>query len=99
MKHTAVLRPAAQKDVAEGDAWYEEKRPGLGDRFLLEVQRSLDRILENPRGYQRIHKEFRQLPLSHFPYVIVYVVKGTTILVMRVFHTSQHPRKKFSRKK
>lgn len=72
---------------------------GLGDRFLLELQRCLGYIVANPNGFQRVHDHFRQAPLNGFPYVAVYRIDGTTIVVMRVFHTSQHPKKKFRRKK
>ncbi|HRH68071.1 MAG TPA: hypothetical protein PLB89_01060 [Flavobacteriales bacterium] len=41
MKRTLILRPSARQNIADGDKWYEGKRQGLGDRFLMEVQRCL----------------------------------------------------------
>lgn len=99
MKHTLVLRPKARQDIMDGDRWYEEKLQGLGDRFLLEVQRCLAHILQNPNGFQRVHDQFRQAPLDHFPFVVVYRTDGPVVVVMRIFHTSQHPKKKLRRKK
>lgn len=99
MKRTLILRPQARQDIAEGDKWYEGRSQGLGDRFLLEVQRCLGYIVAAPNGFQRIHGAFRQAPLGGFPYVVVYRADGPTVVVMRVFHTSQHPKKKLRRKK
>jgi len=44
-------------------------------------------------------KHFRQLPLSGFPYVLLYGVWRDEIIIYRVFHTSQHPKKKFKKRK
>ncbi len=99
MKRALILRPSARKDIADGDKWYEGKSQGLGDRFLLEVQRCLGYILANPSGFQRVHEQFRQAPLKVFPYVIVYRLDGDLTVVMRVFHTSQHPGKRYRKKK
>ncbi|QQR87889.1 MAG: type II toxin-antitoxin system RelE/ParE family toxin [Flavobacteriales bacterium] len=94
-----VFRPAAREDVAEGYAWYEARREGLGDAFLLEVQRCLAVVLRTPSAFRKVHKEFRQALMDRFPYVIVYRVADEHVVVMRVFHCSQHPAKKFRKKR
>ena len=99
MKRKLILRPSARKDIADGDKWYEGKSQGLGDRFLLEVQRCLGYVLANPNGFQRVHGHFHQAPLDGFPYLVVYGTDGTTVVVMRVFHTSQNTKKKFKKRK
>lgn len=99
MKRRLILRPSARQDIVEGDKWYEKQNKGLGDRFLLEVQRCLGFIIANPGGFQRVHEQFRQAPLKVIPYVIVYRLDGDVIVVMRVFHTSQHPRRRFRKRK
>ena len=45
-----VIRPEAEADVAEAFAWYEERRPGLGDRFLLSVEAVLAAIERYPES-------------------------------------------------
>ncbi len=99
MTRTLILRPKARKDIIEGDSWYEKKSVGLGDRFLLELQRCFGHIIRHPNGFQRVHGQFRQAPLDDFPYVVVYRTDKSTVVIMRVFHTSQHPKKKLTRKK
>lgn len=37
--------------------------------------------------------------MDRFPYVIVYRVADEHVVVMRVFHRSQHPAKKFRKKR
>ncbi len=99
MSARLLLTSEAEDDIAEADAWYEERSRGLGERFLHEVQRCLVFIIENPKGFQRVYLQFRQAPLSHFPFVIIYRIEADMIIIVRVFHTSQHPEKRFRRKK
>lgn len=99
MTPVLVFRRSARADIAKAFNWYEERRTGLGDAFLLEVQSCLKYVLDRPKGFPRIHGEFRQALLHRFPYVMVYRPKGKTIVIMRVFHCSQDPSKKIPRKR
>lgn len=85
----------ARKDILQAVTWYASRRSGLGDQFLLEVQRCLGGLVQNPERYPKIHRSFRQAPLRRFPYVVIYRPLDPGILVMRVFHTKQDPTKKF----
>ena len=35
MKWNLIIRPEAEQDISEVYDWYEERRKGLGDEFLL----------------------------------------------------------------
>ena len=37
MSYSPDFRPAAREDIAEGYAWYEARRQGLGIRILLRL--------------------------------------------------------------
>jgi len=89
----------ARDDITHAVAWYEARRTGLGVQFLSEVLRCVDFIARHPGGFQRVHGGFRQAPLGRFPYVIIYVLFKDAIVVFRVFHASQDPRKKFRSKR
>ena len=98
MEPKPIFRARARKDVFDAFGWYEDKRSGLGDQFLLEVQRCLGAILLNPERFPKVHRSFRQAPLHRFPYVLIYRSLISELVIMRVFHTKQDPRKKFGRK-
>ena len=44
MKKEIIIRPAAELEIAEAYRWYEERRDGLGNDFLLCVEESLEKI-------------------------------------------------------
>jgi len=77
--------------------WYEKRQPGLGDSFLNEVDDCYDRIESAPLLYAKIEKNFRQILLRSFPYVLVFEIIDNDVVVYAVFHTSRDTRKKFKR--
>ncbi len=87
----AVIRLEAQNDLKDAFAWYEEKRPGLGHDFLLQIEagiRFIERNPEiNPPGYQGTRKHFTR----RFPYKIIYLVEKERIVVLAVIHGRRSP--------
>jgi hypothetical protein len=74
MKHKALIRPEAEKDLKEAFLWYENKRIGLGYDFLLQVDASLGFIERNPEIHQTGYKKTRKHLIKRFPYKIIYLV-------------------------
>jgi toxin ParE1/3/4 len=69
----------------------------LGDLFLSEVEICYDKIEQQPVLYAKINKNFRQIILRRFPYVIVFEILKGEVVVYAVFPTSRSPRKKFKK--
>jgi plasmid stabilization system protein ParE len=97
MTYRIHFRQRARRDVAQAYEWYEERREQLGELLLFELHRSLDYILQFPNGFPRVSGPYRQARVEGFPYVVVYRLDGPTVVVMRVFHTSRDPKKKFKK--
>ena len=49
--YTIVYHPLAEKEYYESILWYEENKTGLGERFIKEVENSLNHIENNPYEY------------------------------------------------
>ena len=45
--------------------------------------------------FGKVKKNFRQAALKRFPFVIVYEIIKTEVVVFAVFHTSKNPKGKF----
>jgi hypothetical protein len=45
-----VIRPEAEADALEAYPWYSEQLPGLGDDFLVEIDRALESIGADPEA-------------------------------------------------
>jgi len=92
-----IIRPYAIEMTENAYQWYEEQQNGLGDLFLLELESCYDKIEVWPISYNKIRKDFRQIILRKFPYVVIYKTIKEKVVVYAVFHTSRNPNKKFKR--
>jgi len=41
---TFGILPVAELEAAEAAIWYDDQRAGLGDEFMEELERALDRV-------------------------------------------------------
>lgn len=62
-----ILHPEAQTEIAEAVAWYEEQRPGLGERFQGALDACMDRIQECPQAHTIMRGTVRRAMLRPFP--------------------------------
>ncbi len=88
-----ITAPEAEDDIADAYAWYESRRPGLGEEFLSCVDACIGAILRTPQMYALAHENYRRGLVRRFPYAIFYEYTGDTVTVYCIFHTSLDPRK------
>ena len=78
----------------EAIVYYENKEKGLGARFKNELIKVLDFIKENPLLFPAKFKHYREAVVKKFPFLIIYEITPKEVIILNVFHTSQHPKKK-----
>jgi toxin ParE1/3/4 len=86
----------ASRELEDAALWYEEKKHGLGLRFLDAVERTLDRVGQFPAAgasVPRLPAEIpaRRAPVAGFPYHVVYLELQGSIRVIAVAHDSRRP--------
>ena len=86
-----VLRPAAERDIADAMAWYDAKEGGLGDRFLEQVAATFERVAIRPLGFPLTHGTFRRALVHRFPYTIYFREEGERIVIFAVYHQRRDP--------
>ena len=90
------ILPAAELEAADAAIWYDDQRPGLGDEFLSEFRRALDRIAAAPESFSRLETytgkdDVRRCMLKQFPYIVVFVRRAEAIIVVAVSHVRRRP--------
>lgn len=98
MKLALRLSVRAERDVAKALYWYGINEFSRSGKFILELDRSFGILQQFPKGGILVKGKIRQVPLDRFPFVIVYAVRVKEVLVLRVFHTSRDPQKRFLQK-
>ncbi len=92
MSRSVIFRPAAEQELREAYAWYEERHAGLGEALLSEVDETVARVRENPELYAEIHGRIRRALVHRFPYGVFYLVEPDRIVVLAVFHGRRAPK-------
>ncbi|OGQ77320.1 MAG: hypothetical protein A2289_00160 [Deltaproteobacteria bacterium RIFOXYA12_FULL_58_15] len=94
----------AEEELRSAIAWYNERRPKLGDELYAEAVDALDRLRETPVGAVPAHGSTAvpapgstakdpvwRVFLKRFPYSVVYMVKGEEIQVIAFAHFKRRP--------
>lgn len=86
-----VFRPAARAEFDDAALWYDERRAGLGARFVGEIERAIDLAAKHPDRYPVKHDAIRCVRVRRFPYSVFYLAETERIVVLAVFHASRDP--------
>lgn len=93
---TFGVLPEAELEAAEAALWYEDRRPGLGSDFVAELDRAFERIRTGPAEMPRLETydgshEVRRCLLKRFPYLVIFVIRPQSAIVVAVSHARRRP--------
>lgn len=86
----------ASAEYEDAAVYYEYREPGLGGRFLLELDEAVAFAMEFPGAGTMV----RDVPSEHglrwtmvrsFPVKIVYAVRQDEVVIVAVFHARRRP--------
>ena len=75
--------PAARLDVEESAGWYEEKEPGVGQRFQAAVELVEQKLQRNPLLAAPHRRNTRKWRVKRFPHSIIYREEAHRIVQCR----------------
>jgi hypothetical protein len=92
----ARFLPEAKAEVGDAAAWYDDREPGLGDRFLdavLEAQSDVEQHPDRfpPPRHVRASRALHCRRIRGFPYSMIYEVREHELLVLAVAHGRRKP--------
>ncbi|NOS78471.1 MAG: type II toxin-antitoxin system RelE/ParE family toxin [Nitrospira sp.] len=91
MARQFLIQPQSELDIQAAAVWYEDQRPGLGGKFLDELDHVFHRIVENPRQFPRLEETVHRALLRHFPYGVYFLIGDERVDVLAVLHLHRHP--------
>ena len=95
MNYRLTVIETAREDISDAFEWYNMQSEFAAAYLIERLEEAFKHIAETPLIYQKVHREFRQIILKPFPYVLLYYVKKEEVVVFRLWHTSRNPQKKF----
>jgi toxin ParE1/3/4 len=85
------IHPAALEEFETAVAWYLERSETAAAKFVAEVDRAIELVVESPGRWPRGEHATRRFVLRRFPFVIVYREKETVVQVLAVAHGHRRP--------
>ena len=91
MIHTIVVHRDAETEILEALAWYAE-RSGLAARAFVQEMMSMVVLADrSPETWPRSFRNTRRIVFPHFPFDLVFRMKGETIDIVAVAHHRRRP--------
>lgn len=86
-----IILDPAEKEIEEMHDFLESRRPGLGEKFLVQIEKALDRIGESPRSYAKYFRNIRLCPLGRFKHGLFYEIGRKFIFVQAIIDLRRSP--------
>jgi toxin ParE1/3/4 len=86
-----ILADEARADALDAFAFYEGRRPGLGERFREHVNNAISKIQRSPERYPLVYRDLRRRLVERFPYAVFYRIYPGTVVVVALMHGRQDP--------
>jgi toxin ParE1/3/4 len=86
----------AETEIESARQYLTDRSSRLGDRFIADLQATLDAVAERPASFSKLetlpdNSPHRRALLSIFQYAVVFEIVIDEILVVAVAHTSREP--------
>lgn len=85
------FHPDAQRELEDVVAYYDNISRQLGDAFIDEIERTIERIEKLPSAWPTLSENTRRCRIMGFPYGIVYQSREQRIWVLAVMHLQRQP--------
>ena len=85
------FHPEAEIELAAEAMYYEERSPGLGERFASEVEAALELASEFPLIGSSYRYNTRRVFPKTFPFAIVYQVFASELVVFAIAPFPREP--------
>ncbi|MDP3645225.1 MAG: type II toxin-antitoxin system RelE/ParE family toxin [Bacteroidota bacterium] len=91
-KYRLIINSSAESDLKIAADWYASQKAELDLDFIEEIEKSIQRIQQNPQQFAVVTWQIRMSIVKRFPYGIYFYVAEDIINVFAVFHFSRSPK-------
>ena len=94
MSFRAVIEQEAEREFADAVTFYDDRQPGLGQRFAGDLRAFFRTVCQNPERFRLVSRLTRKARLPKpWPYSVFFVVKRETseVVITTLWHDSRNP--------
>ncbi len=86
-----ILHPAAEREFSEAFKWYEKRMTGLGTEFSNMIDETVHRVKNSPLSFPICYKTVPKAVLKKFPYILLFSMNNSDIMIIAISHTGRNP--------
>ena len=86
-----TAHPEAVAELRAAIIFYDDKSPGLGRQFFMEVDQVVDRMISQPLFFSPRGGEVRRANLKRFPFHILYLTDDESVAIVAFDHDRRRP--------
>ena len=87
----ARLHDEAEREVQQAFQFFESRRQGLGDEFVIAVDRAIAEISLSPERWPTLVSNIRRRVVRKFKYGVIYHVLDDEIEILAVMDLRRRP--------
>jgi len=93
---TPRILQEAEAELLEAIHWYDDREEGLGVDFFQQTLKTIRAIGKEPRRFPvyegiTLQRKLRRALVDRFPYVVIFEIRESEILIVAIVHTSRRP--------
>ncbi|MEO2034945.1 MAG: type II toxin-antitoxin system RelE/ParE family toxin [Planctomycetaceae bacterium] len=89
MGRSIRYHPIFDADVIDAADWYDARAVGLGDAFVNNVRQTIESIISDPSRFAETPGGLRYQRVHRFPYVVLFTVTDSELLLLGTLHTAR----------
>jgi plasmid stabilization system protein ParE len=91
MNREVILHPQAEEEILEALNWYAERSPLAARAFVHELSSIVLLGRRSPEAWPRAFGEVRRIVFPHYPFQLMFRVKGELIEIVALAHQRRRP--------
>ena len=97
MRYKYIFLGKAQEEYEQSIKWYAQSSLQASMNFVLAVEFALNLICEHPLRWRNTYKNYYELGLKKFPFVLIYVIEpeDNLVVITAVYHAKRNPRRRY----
>jgi plasmid stabilization system protein ParE len=88
-----VVDPAAEQELRAAAQWYSEQEEGLGEEFILEVNRTIEGLAEGAPRHPvwRQGRPYQKVLTHRVPYAVFFTHDDARVRILAIAHRRRKP--------
>jgi len=88
------IKDSAIEDIQKAYDYLEGQEKDLGEKLLQKITEYVEVIETNPYIFRLGYRQVRQAQVKPFQYLLIYKIYKDYVVVIQLFHSKQHPKRK-----